>query len=149
MHQQIRTSPGSVGGNVSHAVEALARRGVNVEGVGPDYESPHVRIVVPHDATEDAIEALEGIPDFTPRAVPACTFALAHRPGQLDVVLQRVARAGFEVQSVLVLASRYRGMTLVSLGLDREPSSTECEALGCVEEPEGWIGGDLEGSAAS
>lgn len=148
MHLQIRTSPGTIGSNVSRSVAALARRGVNVEGVGPDYESPHVRIVVPHVAIDDAVNALkeEG---FAPDKSHACTFALEHRPGQLAGILENVTAAGFEVQSVLVLASRLGGRTLVSIGVDREPSREERDALGCVDEPEGWLGGDIDRPAAS
>lgn len=148
MHQQIRTSPYGIGQNIARAVEALAAVRVNVEGVGPDYESPHARIVVPHDAVKGALEALDRV-GFKPELVPACTFALANRHGQLADVLVRVAKAGFDVQCVLVLASRVRGMTLVSIGLDREPTAIECESLRCVEEPDGWIGGDIGDAAAS
>ncbi len=147
MHQQIRTSPYGVGQNIARAVAALAAGGVNVEGVGPDYESPHARIVVPHEAVDAALELL-GKEGFEPELWPACTFALAHRPAQLATVLDRLAAAGFDVQCVLVLASRLRGMTLVSIGLDREPTAGERERLGCVEEPAGWIGGDV-GDVAS
>jgi len=148
MHQQIRTSPYAVGQNVRRAVAALAADGVNVEGVGPDYEPPHVRIVVPHEAFDAAQDVLarEG---FKPDPRFACTFALPHRPGQLDAVLERVDEAGFDVESVLVLASRLRGMTLVSIGVDREPTPDERERLGCVDEPAGWIGGDIDEPAAS
>jgi hypothetical protein len=149
MHQQIRTSPGTVGSNLSRAVAALGRRGVNVEGVGPDYVSPHVRIVVPHAATDDAIHALKSVDGFAPELRPACTFALAHAPGQLSRILEAVAAADFDVESVLVLASRRQGRTLVSIGLDHEPSREECETLGCVDEPEGWIGGDVGEPAGS
>jgi hypothetical protein len=129
-------------------VEALAASGVNVEGVGPDYEAPHARVVVPHDAVDAALKVL-GEGGFEPELRDACTFALPHRPGQLADVLDRVARADFDVQCVLVLASRLRGMTLVSIGVDREPTLDERERLGCVVEPAGWIGGDIDEPAAS
>ena len=47
MHQQIRTSPGSTADNIRRALEIL--EGVNVEGIGPDFEPPHVRIAVRHE----------------------------------------------------------------------------------------------------
>jgi hypothetical protein len=142
MHMQIRTSPYAVGQNVRRAAAALAAGGVNVEGIGPDYESPHARIVVPHEAFEAARKILREA-GFDPEPRHACTFALPHRPGQLAAVLERVAEADFDVESVLVLASRLRGMTLVSIGVDREPTAEERERLGCVDEPAGWIGGDI------
>jgi hypothetical protein len=148
MHMQIRTSPYAVGQNIRRAAAALAARGVNVEGIGPDYESPHARIVVPHEAVEAAVKVLREA-GFDPVLRHACTFALPHRPGELAAVLERVAEADFDVESVLVLASRLRGMTLVSIGVDREPSPDERDRLGCVVEPAGWIGGDIDEPAAS
>ena len=148
MHQQIRTSPFGVDVNIRRVLEKLASEGVNVEGVGPDYESPHARIVVPHEALDAALRALKDA-DFDPQVWPACTFAVPNRAGHLATILQRVVEAGFEIQSVLVLASRYRGMTMVSVGLDREPSAAECGDLGCATEPAGWIGGDIIEPAAS
>lgn len=148
MHQQIRTSPHGVDANIRRALGKLASDGVNVEGIGPDYETPHARIVVPHEALDAAVRALKEV-DFDPEVWPACTFAVPNRSGQLSPILQRVVDAGFEIQSVLVLASRYRGMTLVSVGLDREPSPRACELLGCLDEPAGWIGGDIDEPSAS
>jgi hypothetical protein len=147
MHQQIRTSPHGVDVNIRRALEKLAADGINVEGVGPDYVAPHARIVVPHEAVDAAVRALKEL-DFDPELWPACTFAVPNRAGQIAPILDRVA-ARFEIQSVLVLASRHRGMTMVSVGLDREASAQECEDLGCLEEPDGWIGGDIEEPTAS
>lgn len=143
MHQQIRTSPNGVGRNIDDGLAILATRGVSVEGVGPDYEAPHARFVVPHAAIDDALAALREIsPDAELR--PACTVALANRAGALSAALRRIRGAGFAVESVLVLASRHRGLTLVSVGLDREPSDRVQEELGCVPEPAGWLGGDID-----
>jgi hypothetical protein len=143
MHQQIRTSPRDVGRNVDDGLAILAARGINVEGVGPDFESPHARFVVPHPATDDALAALrENSPDAELRH--ACTVALANRPGELSAVLRRIGRAGFVVESVLVLASRHNGRTLVSVGLNKEPSRGLRDEVGCLDEPYGWLGGDID-----
>jgi hypothetical protein len=132
MHQQIRTSPYGVDVNIRRALDVLARRQVNVEGVGPDYEAPHARLVVPHDAVEDALSALRQA-GLDPELRPACTLALANRSGQLSPILERLS-AHFEIQSVLLLAGRHRGLTLVSVGLDREPTAEEHKELGCISE---------------
>jgi hypothetical protein len=49
MHQQIRTSPGGTSDNVRNVLAILARAGVNVEAIGPDFEAPHIRTAVPHE----------------------------------------------------------------------------------------------------
>jgi hypothetical protein len=144
VHQQIRTSPDSVDENLANDLAALAPA-VNVEGVGPDYKSPHVRVVVAHAAMDEALGRLGA---YGPEARPACTVALPNEPGALNRRLERI-RKRFEVQSVLVLASRGDGLTLVSIGLDREPTAEEREHLGCIDEPDGWVGGDFSSEAAS
>jgi hypothetical protein len=132
MHQQIRTSPYGVDVNIRRALDVLARRQVNVEGVGPDYEAPHARLVVPHGAGDAALAALRDA-GFDPELRPACTVAIPNRAGQLSPILERLS-AQFEIESVLLLAGRHRGLTLVSVGLDREPTAEQREELGCIAE---------------
>lgn len=148
MHQQIRTSPRGVDQNVRRGLEALAGGKVNVEGVGPDYEAPHVRFVVPHDARDAAVDRLRDA-GFEPELRSACTFAVPNRAGQLSPILARIVDAGLEIDSVLVLASRYQGRTMVSVGVRGEISEEQCAALGGLEEPMGWGGGDIVEPSAS
>ena len=146
MHQQIRTSPGQTGENIRRVLDVLADAGVNVEGIGPDFESPHVRTVVPHDRSEAAWSALKKA-GLEPELRPAVTFALAHEPRQLAAAVESLAQSGYVAESVLVLVSRDRGRTLVSVGvrraIPRAWAATVVE-LGGWEEPDGWTGGDLE-----
>ena len=145
MHQQIRTSPGTTGENVRRVLDILAGAGVNVEGIGPDYESPHVRTAVPHEHLEAAWMALRDA-GLEPEMRAAITFALPNVPGQLAAALERLARRGYVAESVLVLASRDGDRTLASIGVRRAiPYRWEDAAaeLGGWEEPGGWTGGDL------
>jgi len=124
VHQQIRTSPGHTGENIRRVLEILGVENINVVGIGPDFESPHVRTVVSHEQCAAARAALEkeGMPS---ELRPAVTYDLPNLPGQLAARLEALARRGFAVESVLVLAAPDRAGTLVSIGV-RPPF------------PEGW-----------
>jgi hypothetical protein len=139
MHQQIRTSPGQVGENIRRVADALGDVGISVEGIGPDFEAPHVRTVVTHERFKDTLEALEAA-HLEPEVRPAITFALANQAGALQGALRRLAHEGYTVESVLVLASRSDdGRVLVSIGVRQTiPDDWEAkiEALGGWEEPE-------------
>jgi hypothetical protein len=65
----------------------------------------------------------------------SCTLALPNRAGRLSPILERLS-ARFEIQSVLLLASRQRGLTLVSVGLDREPTQDRAVGGQALEYPE-------------
>ena len=118
MHQQIRTSPGGTGENIRRVLDILAAAGVNVEGIGPDYESPHVRTAVPDTQFEAAWDALKAA-GLEPEQRAAITFALPNVPGQLAARIEQLARRGYAQESVLVLASRHGDETLVSIGVRR------------------------------
>jgi hypothetical protein len=133
MHQQIRTSPDEVADNLKHVVDALAGAEINVEGIGPDFESPHIRTVVNHDRVSDAIAALEAA-SLQPELRPAFTRAVANRPGGLKGILDDLEERGYAIESVLVLATRPHGQVLVSIGTDPAVPSDWEELGGWVEE---------------
>jgi len=141
MHQQIRTSPGSTAENIRRVLDILAGAGVNVEGIGPDFESPHVRTAVPHGACQAAWDALKRA-GLEPELRPAVTFALDHQPGRLAERVEWLARRGYGIESVLVLASRDGDRTLVSIGV-RPTVPPDWDAivagLGGMEEPGGCL----------
>lgn len=118
MHQQIRTSPGQTGENIRRVLDILAGAGVNVEGIGPDFESPHVRTAVPHDQCEAAWKALKRA-GLQPELRAAVPYALLNEPGQLAAKVEGLVKHGYVVESVLVLASRDGDQTLVSIGVRR------------------------------
>ena len=47
MHQQIKASPDDTATNVQRVVNALAKAGINIEALAPDFEPPHVRVLAP------------------------------------------------------------------------------------------------------
>ena len=145
----FRTSPGRTGENIRRVLDVLAEAHINVEGIGPDFESPHIRTAVPHEQGEAAWTALKKA-GLEPELRPAITYSLANAPGQLAATIERLARQGYVAEGVLVLASRDGDQTLVSIGVHQViPNGWEATvvALGGWEEPGGWTGGDLERGA--
>lgn len=127
MHEQIRTSPGSTEDNMVRALEVLAKHGVNVASVGPDFEAPHVRIAVEHDQFKAAFEALE-MEHLEPTRREAVTIALPDRPGAAHGAMRSLARQGYTIESVLVLATPGdAGRVRVSFGVGR-PVAGDWEA---------------------
>lgn len=118
MHQQIRTSPDSTAENIRRVADVLAAKGINVDGIGPDFEAPHVRTVVSHGDLDGALAALRGA-GLEPELRPAVTFSLSNAPGQLGAALEKLAGLGYGIDSVLVLAGRdpKLGQALVSIGV--------------------------------
>lgn len=143
MHQQIRTSPGQTGENIRRVLDILARADVNVEGIGPDFESPHVRTTVPHDQCAAAWAALKEA-GLQPELRAAVPYALENEPGQLNTRVEGLVSRGYVVESVLVLASRDdHGRTLVSIGVRRAIPhgwAATVEELGGLTEPGGSAG---------
>ncbi len=148
MHQQIRTSPlGDEGPDqgLSHQDRLRARLDalelVNIEGVAPELApngglTParnHFRFAFGHDAWNAAWEALE---PWQPEACPAIAVALSNEAGGLRGALDRLTKAGYGIESVLVLARQTRdGRTLVSIGLDKPVPPAAWVGLGGWDEP--------------
>ncbi|HEY4190964.1 MAG TPA: hypothetical protein VGM28_11100, partial [Candidatus Limnocylindrales bacterium] len=112
MHLQIKGSPHDTAGNIRHVVNALAKEGINIISIGPDFEAPHVRILVEHDEDYDpnngddtfnkALAALEA-DGLTPEVRPGVVVPMPDEPGALKIVLERLTREGYTVESILVL----------------------------------------------
>lgn len=143
MHEQIRTSPGDPEQNVRRITRALAGRGINLEGIGPELETTHIRTVVAHGRWEDAKQALrdEG---FDPTDRMAIAALLDNRQGALQEFIESLKAQGYSVESILVLASRPEGKVLVSIGVAGVVPGWEDVAveLGGWKEPPGWEGAD-------
>lgn len=126
MHLQIAGSPGDTASNIRAVVTALAGAGVNIEGIGPDFNPPHVRVAVEHhepynpDDGEDpfnrALSAMEAA-GFAPEIKPAITVTLPNQPGALRAVLNRLTRERYAAESILVLAVGNELVTRVQLGV--------------------------------
>jgi hypothetical protein len=115
MHQQIRTSPGDVGENLRRALDALAE--VNVEGIGLDYEHPHIRTVVTHANWAAAWEALKHA-GLQPEARKAVTVTIPHQSGKLRQAIEGLVNRGFVIESVVTLANAGQsGVARISIGV--------------------------------
>ncbi len=124
MHQQVKTSPDGTDANVRRVLEVLADAGINVEGVGPDFESPHVRVHIDHEEgddgpTHEAIEALEAA-GLHPVPRQCITVSLPNAAGALRTAIRRLERDGWQIESVLVLASHDGDKVRVSVGVTRK-----------------------------
>ena len=142
MHQQVKTSPDDFGGpdegltarqRLKVRLEAL--NGINIEGVAPELESAHLRWAFRDAALPAALTALAR---WQPEVRHAFTAKLGNVPGGLDGLLDVVEGHGYDVESVLVLATDVGDGILVQVGVDREVSQADWDDMG------GW---DDEGSS--
>lgn len=141
MHLQIRTSPEDGEGpdegldaqdRFRARLDALARVGVDIEGVAPELATTHVRFVFRHEQLEAALAAL--VP-WSPTPHHAIAVSVESRPGGLRRAVDRLVEADFHVESVLVLAGRHDDQVVVSIGLDRPVSRADWVALGGIDDP--------------
>ena len=127
MHQQIKGSPGDTAGNIRSVVSALAKHGVNIEAIAPDFDPPHVRVLVehndPYDPTDSedpfnqAIAAMEA-EGMAPQVKSSVLVRMPHKAGALRAALSRVGREGYVVESILVLPGLTEdGLAQVSFGV--------------------------------
>ena len=126
MHLQIAGSPGDTASNIRTVVIALAGAGVNIEGIGPDFNPPHVRVAVKHSEPYDpddvsdpfniALDAMEKA-GLAPAIKPAVAVTLPNKPGALKAVLNRLMREGYAAESILVLAGGKEDATQVQFGV--------------------------------
>jgi hypothetical protein len=127
MHLQIKASPDSTAENMRKVVDALAAAGVNIEALAPDFDPPHVRVLVRHnnpydrdDATDPfnrALDALRGV-GLTPTVVRATDLVdLPNRPAALQTAMDALEGEGHELQSILVLPAGQADRALVSFGV--------------------------------
>jgi hypothetical protein len=119
-HIQVKTSPDKTGDNLRRVVNVLAglEVAINIDGIGPDFEAPHIRTVVDDEQVGAAIDALTtaGMPAV---ACKALYIKLENVPGQLRGVLNDLAKRGYVVESILILAGRDDGdpRVRVSIGI--------------------------------
>jgi hypothetical protein len=117
MHQQIRGSPGDTTSNVHAIVTALAGQGINVLGIAPDFDPPHVRVVVADTDVDAAMSAMADA-GLAPQIRSAVQVGMANQPKHLKDAMDRLARKGYVVESVIVLSGTDdRGLAQVSFGI--------------------------------
>ena len=103
MHAQIKASPDDTAENVQRILNALAAAEINILAIAPDFDPPHVRVLVSHQDMDAAMAALAG-EGLTPEVKSALPLTIADAPGQLKKALDGIAKRGMKVESVLTLA---------------------------------------------
>jgi hypothetical protein len=152
MHQQIRGSPDDTAGNIRRVVNALAKQGINIEGIAPDFDPPHVRVAVEHldpydptnvdDPFNQALAAMEDA-GLAPEVRSAVVVTMPNKPRALKAALDRLTREGYAVEAILVLPGEPAPSSArVSFGISRTAifgwDDAQAEAL------EGRIEADIE-----
>lgn len=138
MHLQVKASPDDTAENIQRVVSALARDGINIEAIAPDFDPPHVRVLVRHhepyrpanaaDPLNKALAAMraEGL---TPELKAGLLLTMPNKPRALKTALDRCASENYVVESLLVLPGEpSAGAARVSLGVDRPVDGWEEEA---------------------
>ena len=131
MHAQIRASPDDTATNMRTVVDALAGGAIIIEAIAPDFESPHVRVLVEHldpfdtenvsDPYNRALAALKKA-GLTPEEHSSTTAMLPNDPGALQTAIQVIEGDGKTVEAILVLpGSPAPGKANVSFGVGPSP----------------------------
>ena len=129
MHLQVKASPDDTAGNVRRVVNAFARHGINIEAIAPDFDPPHVRVLVQHGDPYDPTNADDPLnrtltameeEGLTPELRSALLVSMPNKPRALKTALDRLTREGFVVESILVLPGEpSAGVARVSFGVAR------------------------------
>ena len=117
MHAQIKASPDDTAENIQRILNALSAAEINIEAIAPDFDPPHVRVLVKHQDMDAALAALanEGL---TPEIKSALGLTIPDAPSALKKALDSIARRGFRVESVLTLGKSDQQNTVkVSVGV--------------------------------
>ena len=117
MHQQIKASPDNTADNARRIINALAAADINIEALAPDFDPPHVRVIVDHDDFDAAMKALseEGL---SPEVKSAVVVTIPNQPRALKGAMEALARRGYTIESVLVLPNSGQQNTVrVSFGI--------------------------------
>ena len=142
MHLQVKASPDDTAENIQRVVRALALDGINIEAIAPDFDPPHVRVLVRHpepyrpanaaDPLNRALTAMtaEGL---TPELKAGLLITMPNKPRVLKTALDKCRSENYVVESLLVLPGEpSAGAARVSFGVARttiDGWEEEAEAL--------------------
>ena len=132
MHQQLGGSPKETAGNMRAVLSALAD--INIVGIAPSFDPPHVRVLLEDDAFDAAFQAMSDA-GLEPTIHSAVTVTLPNASGALKKAWDGLGRKGYVVESILVLpGDAGGGQVRVSFGISQMEiagwSDTESEDLG-------------------
>jgi hypothetical protein len=159
MHQQIKASPEDTAQNMRLVIEALAAAEINIEAIAPDFDPPHIRVLVKHkpnykkddptDTFNRALEAIRGIDGFEPTAVRAVDpIRMKNEPGALKKALDSIEQGANPqvIDSILVLPAAQGNYAVVSIGVQGEVDDAWAEQavqLSVAAEQAIWGGEDI------
>jgi hypothetical protein len=142
MHLQVKASPDDTAENVRRVVKALALHGVNIEAIAPDFDPPHVRVLVRHhepykpsNAADPLNRALAAMAEegLAPELKAGLLITMPNKPRVLKTALDKCASENYDVESLLVLPGEpSAGAAWVSFGVARatiDGWEQEAEAL--------------------
>ena len=134
MHQQIKASPDTIAENIRAVVDALADKNVNIEAIAPDFDPPHVRVLVQHNAFDTAFAALQdaGLEPTIVRAVEP--VRMPNKPKALKAAMDWLEGQGHVIESILVLPGAQGNSALVSFGLAGDPDPTWADQSDALRE---------------
>jgi hypothetical protein len=129
MHLQVKASPDDTADNIRRVVKALALHGINIEAIAPDFDPPHVRVLVRHgepydptnadDPLNRALTAMEA-EGLTPELKSGLLVSMPNKPRVLKTALDRCTSENYVVESILVLPGESpSGAARVSFGVAR------------------------------
>jgi hypothetical protein len=117
MHAQIKASPDDTAENVQRILNALAGADINILAIAPDFDPPHVRVLVSHDDMNAAMSALSDA-GLTPQEKSALLLTIPNVPAALKKAMDGIAKRKLKVESVLVLPEPDQpGTAKVSFGV--------------------------------
>ena len=149
MHQQIKASPDDTAENVRTIVDALAAAGINIEAIAPDFDPPHVRVLVKHkepkwnpddqdDPFNRALVALTAAGLEPTRVRSVEPVRMKNEPRALKTAMDTLEGNGRVIESVLVMPGAQGNNAQVSFGVDGDvDDGWEAEAVrlqGLIEE---------------
>ena len=117
MHQQLGGSPKDTASNMRAILTALAD--INIAGIAPSFDPPHIRVLVEEDVFDAAFEAMSNA-GLEPTVHSAVTVNLPDASGALKKAMDGLGRKGYVVESVLVVpGDAGTGRVNVSFGISQ------------------------------
>ena len=110
-------------GEVARLAEVLAKNAVNVRGISTDLGgSPAIVRVITDDEASARKVLTSGGMEFKERDV--LVLALSDKPGELAKMTKKLARAGINIESLFMLASKSTEVQM-AIGVDQREKAQE------------------------
>jgi hypothetical protein len=114
MHQQLGGSPEETAANMRAVLAALDD--VNIRGIGPSFDPPHIRVLV-EDGEFDKARRLMDDNGLEPTIHTAVTLTISDAKGRLRKAMAAIEDRGNFVDAILVVPGAAAGKAMISFGL--------------------------------